>query len=176
MITKAYFIVGPRYVRYDSSADAVDPGYPKVIAGNWTGFSEIGFQDGVDAAVEWPNRKVYFFKGSTYARYDIPGNRIDAGYPIAIAEQWSGFPVEFAGGVDAAINWGNGKVYFFRGTKYLRYDIALDSVDPGFPQEISDQWPGFNDAGFGTGIDAAINWGNGKAVVAGAMPRQKFGQ
>src|SRR5664279_3424675 len=123
MITKAYFIIGPNYVRYDAAADAVDAGYPKSIAGNWSGFAELGFQDGIDAAVEWPNGKVYFFKGSKYIRYDIAANRVDAGYPLDIVQTWGGFSdAGFSDGIDAAINWGNGKAFFFKGNQYLRYD------------------------------------------------------
>lgn len=164
MITKAYFILGARYARYDAAADAVDAGYPKPIAGNWSGFSDIGFQDALDAAVEWPGGKVFFFKGSQYARYDVAGNRIDPGYPLAIGDEWTGFTdAGFDGGVDAAVNWGNGKAYFFKSDQYLRYGIAADSVDDGFPGKIADGWPGFGDAGFGSDLDTAVNWGNGKA-------------
>jgi hypothetical protein len=164
MITEAYFILGSGYVRYDAGADAVDPGYPKPIAGNWSRFSEIGFQDGIDAAVEWPNGKAYFFKGALYARYDIAGNRIELGYPLSIGDQWAGLAAAgFAEGIDAAVNWGNGKVYFFKGDQYVRYDIAADQADDGFPVHISDGWAGFAAAGFGSGLDTAVNWGNGKA-------------
>jgi hypothetical protein len=164
MITKAYFILGSGYVRYDAGADAVDPSYPKPIAGNWSGFSEIGFQDGIDAAVEWPNGKAYFFKGALYARYDIAGNRIELGYPLSIGDQWAGLAAAgFAEGIDAAVNWGNGKVYFFKGDQYVRYDIAADQTDDGFPVHISDGWAGFAAAGFDSGLDTAVNWGNGKA-------------
>ena len=90
MISKAYFILGPRYVRFDAAADAVEAGYPKPIAGNWQGFAQVGFQDGVTASVEWPNGKAYFFKGSDYVRYDIAANHIDAGYPLPIGAQWPG--------------------------------------------------------------------------------------
>ena len=163
MITKAYFIFGPRYVRYDAMADSVDPGYPKPIAGNWAGFAEVGFQDNLDAAVEWPNGKAYFFKGNQYARYDIAGNRIDAGYPLPMESQWAGFSAAgFGSDINAGVNWENGKVYFFKGDAYLRYDIAADQVDPGFPRQISDGWPGFSDNGFGSDLDTAVNWGNGK--------------
>lgn len=163
MITKAYFIIGSRYVRYDATADSVDPGYPKPISGNWAGFAEIGFQDNLDAAIEWPNDKTYFFKGNQYARYDIAGNRIDPGYPLPIEGQWAGFSAAgFGSNINAAINWGNGKVYFFKGDAYLRYDIAADKVDDGYPRLIEDGWPGFQDAGFGSELNAAVNWGNGK--------------
>ena len=35
--------------------------------------------------------------------------------------------------VDSAVNWGNGKAYFFKGSQYVRFDIASDRVDPGYP-------------------------------------------
>jgi hypothetical protein len=155
MITKAYLIFGSRYVRYDAMADSVDPGYPKPIAGNWAGFSEIGFQDNLDAAAEWPNGKVYFFKGNQYARYDIAGNRIDSGYPLSIESQWAGFSAAgLASDINAAVNWGNGKVYFFKGNQYLRYDIAADRIDDGFPRPIAAGWPTLANAGFGANLSA----------------------
>jgi len=164
MISKAYFILGPRYVRFDAAADAVEAGYPKPIAGNWQGFAQVGFQDGVTASVEWPNGKAYFFKGSDYVRYDIAANHIDAGYPLPIGAQWPGLSAAgFDRDIDAAVNWGNGKVYFFKGAQYLRYDVAKDKADDGFPKPIAGNWPGLKEAGFAAGIDTAINWGNGKA-------------
>ena len=63
-------------------------------------------------------------------------------------------------GVDATINWGNGKIYFFKKSQYLRFDIASNKVDSGYPKEInSSTWPGL----WIDGVDAAVNWGNGKA-------------
>ncbi len=62
--------------------------------------------------------------------------------------------------VSAAVNWSNGKAYFFNGNSYIRYDIAADQADPGYPKTIDGtNWPGltFDD------IDATLNWGNGKA-------------
>lgn len=58
------------------------------------------------------------------------------------------------------INWGDGKAYIFQGNQYLRYDLASNKPDAGYPQKIDAKtWPGL----WTDGIDAAINWGNGKA-------------
>jgi hypothetical protein len=164
MITKAYFLFDGLYARYDASADGVDPGYPKRIGTEWNGFTAAGFASGIDSAVEWGNGKVYFFRGDQYLRYDINANRVDAGYPLSITDQWAGIGAAgFGSGIQAAVNWGNGKAYFFKGNQYLRYDIAADRVDDGFPLNIGDYWPGFAGLGFDSDIDAAVNWGNGKA-------------
>jgi len=41
------------------------------------------------------------------------------------------------------VNWGNGKAYFFKGSQYIRYDIATDKADPGYPKTIDNStWPG----------------------------------
>ena len=42
----------------------------------------------------------------------------------------------------AAVVWPNGKAYFFRGNEYIRYDMAKDSADPGYPLPIVGMWPG----------------------------------
>ena len=135
---KAYYFKGSQYIRYDIAADKVDPGYPAAIAANWPGL----WADNIDAAIVWPNSKAYFFKGSQYMRYDIAADKVDPGYPAAIAGNWPGFPASFAAGVNAAVLWNNGKAYFFKGSEYIRYDIAADKVDPGYPAAIAGNWPG----------------------------------
>jgi hypothetical protein len=135
---KAYFFKGAQYIRYDIAAGKVDQGYPKPIAGNWPGL----WGDNIDAGVVWPNGKAYFFKGSEYIRYDIATDKSDAGYPRAIQGSWPGFPSSFAAGVNAAVVWNNGKAFFFRGSEYIRYDIASGKVDAGYPKPINGNWPG----------------------------------
>jgi hypothetical protein len=55
--------------------------------------------------------------------------------------------------------WNNGKAYFFTARMYYQYDIAADSVDPGYPKPIAGNWPGL----WADRIDAAVVWNNGKA-------------
>jgi dienelactone hydrolase len=156
----AYVFKGDQYIRF--SGDEPEDGYPLPIAGNWPGFPK-SWSSGIDAAVDWGKGKVYVFKGGEYIRYDIAAGNADPGYPRPIAGNW-GFPQAWSPGIDAGINWGDGKVYFFKGDQYLRYDIASERVDPGFPRAIADQWTGFPRA-WSSGIDAAINWGNGKVYI-----------
>jgi matrix metalloproteinase-14 (membrane-inserted) len=152
---KAYFFKGSQYSRYDMKSDRTDPGYPKQISNEtWPG---VPWHEGIDAAVNWGNGKVYFFKGGEYVRYDVKADRVDPGYPKPInSETWPGLP--WRDGVDAVVNWYNGKVYFFRGGEYVRYDVKADRVDPGYPKSLSN-WSGVP---WPDGVDAAANWKNGK--------------
>jgi hypothetical protein len=51
-----------------------------------------------------------------------------------------------------AVTWPNGKAYFFRGGHYIRYDLAAEAPDGGYPQKIADAWPGV----FDSDIDAVL--------------------
>lgn len=108
-----------------------------------------------------PVRYAYLFKGASYVRYDRLANRTDAGYPLPIAAFWHGMEAAgFAEGLDAALPWFGNRLYFFKGADYVRYDLAADRVDPGYPRPIAGNWPGLAEHGFGSDLDAAVNWGN----------------
>jgi D-alanyl-D-alanine dipeptidase len=49
------------------------------------------------------------------------------------------------------------KAYFFSGDQYVRYDVAADAVDDGYPRSIGDDWPGV----FHNDIDAVLPWPDG---------------
>jgi hypothetical protein len=141
---RLYFFKDNQYIRVNPAAGwAVEPGYPKPIAGNWPGFP-ANFASGIDAAL-WsgPTGKIYFFRGSEYIRVD-PGNgwQVDAGYPKPIAGNWPGFPADFATGVDSA-TWspGNSRIYFFKRGKYIRVNPASGwAVEGGYPRDINVNW------------------------------------
>jgi len=107
----------------------------------------------------WPNGKAYFFRGPEYVRFDPKLGKVDPGYPQPIAGHWPGFPPEFEKGVDALVVWDSTTAYFFKGSQYLRYDIAADKVLSGYPQPISAHWPGL----WTDDIDAGVVSPNGKA-------------
>jgi hypothetical protein len=139
---KAYFFKGNRYIRYDIATDKADPGYPKNIdSGTWPGMI---FTDGIDAVVNWGNGKAYFFSGNRYIRYDVATDKADPGYPKNIdSGTWPG--LIFTDGIDDTVNWGNGKAYFFKGSRYIRYDMKTDRADPGYPKNIDGStWPGIS--------------------------------
>ena len=56
--------------------------------------------------------------------YDVESDKTDPGYPADIAGHWTGFPAEFNDGVDAGVVWTNGKAYFFKGSQFVRFDLA----------------------------------------------------
>jgi hypothetical protein len=153
----AWFFWGSRYLRYNIIADRADPGYPKPIdSQTWPG---LVWTDGIDAAVNMGNGKLCLFRNGQYLRFDIAADRADPGYPKRIdAQTWPG--LIWTDGIDAAVNMGNGKLCFFKNGQYLRYDIAADRADQGYPKRIDEQtWPGLI---WTDGIDAAVNLGNGK--------------
>ena len=165
---KVYFFKGSDYYRINpANGWQPDPGYPKPISGNWPGL-DASFTSNLDAAI-WTetNDKVYLFKGSQYVRID-PSNgwQMDAGYPKPISGNWTGFPTEFANGVDAAL-WSktNGRIYFFKGTQYIKVNPSAGwAVEAGYPKAIADNWPGIpsnwvdSDVPYqpDAGIDAAL--------------------
>eukprot|EP00126_Sphaerothecum_destruens_P009154 Sdes_comp20441_c0_seq1m14612 len=106
--------------------------------------------------------KLYGFRFSgEYFRYDLNRDEVDIGYPRPINdEHWRG--LAFREAINCAVNWGNGKAYFFSGDSYLSYDLASESADAGYPQQInSNNLPGLSLQR----VDAALNWGNGKIYL-----------
>jgi len=120
----------------DAAANVVDASEPAEDAG---GEVDAG-PEFVDAGVEEPDAGPEFV--------DAGVDAVDAGGSIADVEPSSARPTIF----DAAINLGNGKLYFFRGADYVRYDVAADRVDTGYPKRIADFWPGL----FTSDLDAAV--------------------
>src|SRR5207302_2603536 len=80
-------------------------------------------------------------------------DRVEDGYPRPLTSQWwPNWPAGWSSSIDAGVIFNNGKVYFFKGREYLRYDIARDRVDNGYPSPIADHWPGLPDV-FNAGVD-----------------------
>ncbi|MCB1179993.1 MAG: hypothetical protein KDK36_20615 [Leptospiraceae bacterium] len=105
-----------------------------------------------DAFQNMGNKKIYFFSDNQYFRYDLYGSdKVDSDYPKEISENWNDLPFE---SIDAVFQrMDNGKVYFFSGNEYVRYDMNNDCMDEDYPREISENW---NDLPFDS-IDAAFH-------------------
>jgi hypothetical protein len=56
----------------------------------------------------------------------------------------------------------SGKLYIFKGDKYLRYDWLNDATDPDYPKKISEHWHGLP-SGFTASFDAALEGDKGFA-------------
>ncbi|MDM5223545.1 hemopexin repeat-containing protein [Peribacillus sp. NJ11] len=166
---KGYLFDGAnnQYLRYDFHSGTQDQA-PQPIAPMWPGLRP----NVPDAAVYWGFGKVYFFYGDEYVRFDIGNNAVDPGYspPLKIAGNWPGWPGHWTDFIDAAVNWGNGKIYFFRKSEYLRYDISQDRVDPGYPIPINPNWPGV----WPDNLDAVLYQGGEKAYFFKGSEYRRF--
>ncbi|WP_219835385.1 hemopexin repeat-containing protein [Paenibacillus sp. R14(2021)] len=152
---KSYLFRNNDYIRFDFESGSQDQDAQSMA--QWRGLR----MEAPDAAVYWGFGKAHFFYGDEYVRYDVRNDGVDEWYlapnpPRKIADQWPGV---WPDRIDAAVNWGNGKLYFFRGSEYLRYDITLDRVDPEYPKPIGDWWPGV----WPDNIDAVLYQGGQKA-------------
>lgn len=118
------------------------PGYPKPIAEVFPALSRfVGGARNLDAVTLMTGPAVYVFKGEEYMRLDKPDLTSNVFYPrLVSSETWPGlFTDRVAGGF--RFNQNN-KLYFMRGDRYVRYDIATDRTDPGYPLVINDAtWP-----------------------------------
>lgn len=160
---KLYLFKGGNYVRYDWDSKKVDTNvdYPKPLSG-WS--LPMDLLSGVDAvfnglgAYKVPKYygKTYFFRGPKYARYDWDTDTVDV-FDQNITN-W-GLTGEFAQGIDTALEGRGeyfGKLYFFKGGKYVRFNWLTDTVD----QQARDiNGPGGWDlpGTFASGIDAVAN-------------------
>lgn len=158
---------GKQYVRFPKTEDKLDASFTGPFAKAWKGSAEAvrWMAEAEAAGVSVPSLylsktgKVYFMHGSTYVRATMATHTIDEGFPKSIAAYWGEMK---PGGFDTAMNsalwWDENRVYFFKGDQYVRYDLAADKVDPGFPKTIGSYWNGFKEAGFGSGVDAFVRW------------------
>jgi hypothetical protein len=169
MVKRIYFFKDGLCFEYDPrpGTDRVVKS-PTPIGTRFKGLN-TSFASGIDAAVNWGDGFIYLFKSDEYWKYDALRDRPETPKPRKIAESWKTFPPAFKAGIDAAFNSGEGKAYFFKGDRYLRYNIGTDAVDtpdPGtkkYPRKIADPngWRGLPGS-FNAGIDAAVNAGDGK--------------
>jgi hypothetical protein len=151
-VDKTYLFSGKWYLRYSDISAGKDEGYPRTIAGRWTGLPP-SFESDINAALWRPsNGRTYLFKGSQYVR--LTGTAVDSGYPKSIAGNWNGLPAMFHSDLDAAFHRpSNGKTYMFKGDQYVR--LTETTVDAGYPKSLAGNWSGLP-ASFQPGVDAVL--------------------
>ena len=142
----AFFFGGASYVRYSIADDTVSQPV-KPILKNWPGLGET-FPNGIDSAVVWPVGRqgftgpvAFFFKGSKFAVYDIKADKVVKG-PLPILHSWPGLGEVFPNGIDTVLVVKSSTAYFFKGGKYVRYDIASDKVSSNGSHDIGGNWSG----------------------------------
>ncbi|TNH42318.1 fucose-binding lectin II [Photorhabdus luminescens] len=100
------------------------------------------------------NISSYFFLNEENIKFNNQCLNTYIGYPQPISQDWPNLPVKFQRHIDDIINL-NGFLYFFKGSQYLKFDIAKAEVVDG-PKFIVDGWPELKGTEFENGIDAAI--------------------
>jgi len=156
---KGYLFRDSRYWRYDFNTRRIDAGYPQPISlGTWLGLGD--FKEGahdLDAVVLWEWPEAYFFKGDEFLVWNIRRDATVPNIPFIIGDELPDL-ARFAGGardIDAATASRDGKVHFFKGDEYIRYDVATRRADDGYPRKISrTTWRGLHV--WPTGVEAAM--------------------
>ncbi len=134
---KAYFFKGKEFIEINQNTNK-SSGVKKINKKNWPGLENL---KKIDAAETFDQGFAYFFSGNQFLVYDVKKKQPLEGYPRTIKNK--DFPglEKFAGGgaanFDAIINWGNGKVYFFKADEYIRFDIKSHKSDQDFPKPLN---------------------------------------
>jgi hypothetical protein len=160
-----YFLRDGYYFSYDLDERKVYPEKPQPIVKLCAELDNTEF-----SAFKWPDsaftgshlydkdkqslsHKMYLLKREKVLRVDIKTRKVDEGYPKKIEQEWPGlgFPR-----TDAILVTAPDAVYFFKGDKYVRYEMSEHryGVFEGYPKPIKDRWFGV----IFDRIDAAIYW------------------
>ncbi|MBB5018498.1 hypothetical protein HNQ59_001787 [Chitinivorax tropicus] len=160
-----FFLNGGSYVRYNQSLDRADAGYPKPVDDStWPGLA--AYKDQIVAAFSRDNTIAYvFLKDGRYIRYNKAADKVDAGYPKNIDNlSWPGVG-PYGKQIRATFRWPGNKVFFFLNDgRYIRYDLAKDAADAGYPLAVTESnWPGL--ARYSRDIIAAMKWDDSRGYI-----------
>ncbi|OQE26179.1 hypothetical protein PENFLA_c007G10756 [Penicillium flavigenum] len=158
---KSFFVwSGTKYARcqFHGQGEQIISG-PYDTRSKWNSFQKAGW-GAVDAVIPSPSEQnvFYVFHGAHYMRAAIyPEDDLrdaTANGAVATAAEWkglvdAGFETVDAGCPDPI---DNDNLFFFSGTKTLKYKMSQDKVIWG-PMSIAEGWPSIKEAGFDT-IDA----------------------
>lgn len=104
----------------------------------------------VDAAFPLYDSYVMIVKGDKLIKFDMNSNTV---VKTTYLTQ-NGLPDVTYKNIDAALNYGNGKVYLFSGSTYVKFDITSFKAEAGYPKSTTQFWPGVSFSK----IDAATHW------------------
>ena len=160
-MSKVYFIYSDVAVRFDTGTGKIDR-TARPLRKIWPSLPPEW--SSCDAVLNYGRGLIYFFKGQKFVRYNILSNSVDWGEDdngqpgYHIAKYLQGFPAHWPK-VDAAVNYGNGRIYLFYQDEYARYDIYENRIDQEIKKThanwigIPEEWLKF---------DGALNYGDGK--------------
>ena len=120
-----YLFKQDKYLRYNLSTNTVSS--ETTIANGWPGLSSF-WQSDLDAATYvGVGRDVYLFKQGRYLRYNISTDTVYG--ESTISNGWPGLSSFWESDLDAATYSGIGRdIYLFKQDRYLRYDLATETV------------------------------------------------
>lgn len=152
-------------IRFSESGDELDEAFTRPLrkafdgspdALKWLGEAEASGRP-VPSLYLPKTDKLYLMHRAEYLRITLSTRTVDAGFPKTISAYWPGTKeAGYADAVDAGLWWSEELAYFFKGGQYARYNLKADKVDEGFPKSIPAYWGGMKEAGFDSGIDAAL--------------------
>ncbi|MCP4304788.1 MAG: hypothetical protein GY788_07935 [bacterium] len=109
---------GTEFVRYPPFG-GIRPGVGTIGQDGWRNLPQH-FRSDLDAAVGHPNGHIYFFKGSSYVKYQPSAGVVGGQRRIGI-DGWKSLPKSFRSDLDAAVEHPNGHIYFFKGNNYVKF-------------------------------------------------------
>ena len=111
--------------------------YDKMLENDFPRAKQNGVPSYPNAALLWGgDGRIYLFKGARFQEfheYDL-----SVGPSMKIEEKWKGVPTK----IDAALQWKNGKTYFFKNNKYWRFNDNKMAVSKDYPKSRTTYWMG----------------------------------
>jgi hypothetical protein len=161
-MANVHFIYTDQLVRYDTNTEIANQ-TAQPLRNIWPSLPQEW--SSCDAVLNMGRQKLIFFKGKKFVRYDILKGYVDHGNDddndapgYHINKHFLGFPAHWEK-VDAVVNYGNGRIYFFYQNAYARYDIYENRFDQPV-KDTHSNWIGLPP--HWENFDAALNYGNGK--------------
>lgn len=149
--TEYYVFTGRKFAIMQNKTKGYDrlSQSPKDIRSDCPILSKTGWGS-VDAVIQVPGlpSQFYFFHGAHYIRATLDRDLQNTeGNIKAFKDHWKGLAKEGIYTVDAGVPISDDHVYFFSGTRYVKYSWSADEVVTG-PRDITYGWPALKEAGF----------------------------
>lgn len=142
---KIYILDGDTYLRGTFATHTLDEGYPQNINLRWPGIDTTSRP--ISTLCGWNNQLAFVFHGTTYSRYSLTEDRVDAGYPQDTGVKWPGLgPAGMADSPDVVFRWDDDWAYVLKGGNYVRFHIPSNKTDQAALKTV-DNWKAYAQAG-----------------------------